>query len=76
MSNHIRVPYGSSVHGEEEIQAVVDVLNTSTQMSVKVQEFEEKIADLFSHKHGIMTNSGSSALYLLIESLKLPEGAK
>mgnify|MGYP001157245147 CR=1 FL=1 len=76
MSNYIRVPYGSSVHGEEEIQAVVDVLNTSTQMSVKVQEFEEKIADLFSHKHGIMTNSGSSALYLLIESLKLPEGSE
>jgi CDP-6-deoxy-D-xylo-4-hexulose-3-dehydrase len=76
MSNYLRVPYGCSVHGEEEIQAVVDVLKTSTQMSVKVQEFEEKIAKLFAHRHGIMTNSGSSALYLLIESLRLPEGSE
>ena len=76
MSNYIRVPYGCSVHGEEEIQAVVDVLRTSTQMSVKVKEFEEKIAELFAHKHGIMTNSGSSALYILIESLDLPEGSE
>ena len=43
MSEYIRVPYGCSVHGEEEIQAVVEVLQTSTQMSVKVEEFEEKI---------------------------------
>jgi CDP-6-deoxy-D-xylo-4-hexulose-3-dehydrase len=76
MSNYIRVPYGCSVHGEEEIQAVVDVLRTSSQMSVKVKEFEEKIANLFAHKHGIMTNSGSSALYLLIESMRLPEGSE
>jgi CDP-6-deoxy-D-xylo-4-hexulose-3-dehydrase len=45
-------------------------------MSVKVKEFEEKIAELFAHKHGIMTNSGSSALYILIESLDLPEGSE
>ncbi len=45
-------------------------------MSVKVSEFEEKISKLFAHKYGIMTNSGSSALYLLIESLRLPEGSE
>ena len=28
-----RVPYGSTVHGDEEIAAVVEVLNTTTQMS-------------------------------------------
>ena len=50
MSDYLRVPYGCSVHGDEEIQAVVDVLKTSTQMSVKVSEFEEKIAKLFAQK--------------------------
>ena len=42
----LRVPYGSTVHGEEEIQAVVDVLKTTTQMSKNVSEFEDKIAQL------------------------------
>ena len=30
--NFLRVPYAQSVHGQEEIDAVVDVLKTSTQM--------------------------------------------
>ena len=42
-----RVPYGSTVHGEEEIEAVVNVLRTSTQMGPKVSMFEEKISTLF-----------------------------
>ena len=72
MSNFIRVPYGSTVHGEEEIDAVVKVLKTTTQMSTNVSIFEEKIAKLFNKKRGVMVNSGSSALYVLIESLQLP----
>ena len=48
MSNFLRVPYGSTVHGQEEIEAVVNVLKTSTQMSTHVREFEEKIAKLFN----------------------------
>lgn len=71
-----RVPYGSTVHGQEEIDAVVNVLNTSTQMSVNVREFEEKIASIFSKQHGIMVNSGTSALYLTFEALNLPKGSE
>jgi CDP-6-deoxy-D-xylo-4-hexulose-3-dehydrase len=33
----IRVPYGRTVHGEEEIAAVVEVLRTSTQMGANVR---------------------------------------
>ena len=75
MEKFIRVPYGSTVHGDEEIAAVVNVLNTTTQMSKNVLLFEEKIAASFNKKNGVMVNSGSSALYVLIEALNLPKGS-
>ena len=74
--NFIRVPYGSTVHGQEEIDAVVEVLKTTTQMSKNVSSFERKIAKEFNKEFGIMVNSGSSALYLTIESLNLPKGSE
>lgn len=70
--NFISVPYGRTVHGEEEIEAVVNVLRTSTQMGKHVREMEQKVATLFNKKHGIMVNSGSSANYLAVEILNLP----
>ena len=57
-----RVPYGTTVHGKEEIEAIVEVLKSSTQMGKNVSFFEEKISGLFSKDYGLMTNSGSSAL--------------
>ena len=70
------VPYGCTVHGEEEIQAVEKVLRTSTQMGPHVREFEAKVAKTFDKPHGIMVNSGSSALYLAVEILGLPKGSE
>ena len=72
----MRVPYGQTVHGEEEIAAVVEVLRTSTQMGTKVRTFEARIAELFAKQHGVMVNSGSSALYLATELLNLPKGSE
>jgi CDP-6-deoxy-D-xylo-4-hexulose-3-dehydrase len=72
----INVPYGKSVHGEEEIAAVVAALRTSTQMGKHVREMEQRVAALYAKQHGIMVNSGSSANYLTIEILNLPEGAE
>ncbi|MDF1833370.1 MAG: aminotransferase class I/II-fold pyridoxal phosphate-dependent enzyme [Alteraurantiacibacter sp. bin_em_oilr2.035] len=72
----MRVNYGQTVHGEEEIAAVVEVLRTSTQMGPKVREMQEKVSALFAKKHGIMVNSGSSANYLAMELLELPEGSE
>ena len=72
----IRVPYGMTVHGEEEIEAVVNVLRTSTQMGKNVREMEERIAKLFDKPYGIMVNSGSSANYLAVELMDLPEGSE
>ena len=71
-----RVPYGMTVHGKEEIDAVINVLKTSTQMGKHVLEMEQKIACLFDKKFGIMLNSGSSANYLAIEVLGLPENSE
>ena len=75
-NKYLRVPYGLSVHGNEEIQAVVKVLKNSTQMGKNVSEFEKRIAKLFNKKYGLMVNSGSSAIMLAMESLNLPEGSE
>jgi len=74
--NTMHVPYGCTVHGQEEIDAVVHCLNTSTQMGRHVFEMEEKVAALFDKPHGVMVNSGSSANYLAVEILNLPEGSE
>lgn len=75
-NNHIRVPYGSTIHGNDEINAVIKVLKNSTQMGNNVATFEKKIAKLFDKKFGLMTNSGTSALYLAMETLKIEKGSE
>lgn len=75
-NHYISVPYGATVHGQEEIDAVVHCLKTSTQMGKHVREMEERVAALFSKSHGVMVNSGSSANYLAVELLGLPAGSE
>ena len=76
MNKNLRVPYGLSVHGNEEIKAVTHVLKSSTQMGKNVSTFEKKISKLFEKKYGLMVNSGSSALLLAMETLDFPEGSE
>lgn len=75
-TSNIRVPYAMTVHSEEEIEAVVQVLRTSTQMGKHTCEFEAKVAALFAKTHGVGVNSGSSALFLAVEALGLPKGSE
>ena len=75
-NKNLRVPYGLSVHGKEEIKAVTKVLNSTTQMGKNVSTFEKKIAKLFNKKYGLMVNSGSSALMLAMETLGIPKGSE
>ena len=75
-NNYLRVPYATTIHGKEEIKAVVNVLKTSTQMGKNTLEFENKIANLFGHKFGVGTNSGSSSLLIAMESFNLPKGSE
>lgn len=73
---YLRVPYGQSVHGEEEVQASLEILRGSTQMGRCVSEMEAKVAALYDKNYGIMVNSGSSALYIAAEIMKLPKGSE
>lgn len=73
---YISVPYGATVHGEEEIDAVVHVLRTSTQMGRHVREMEERVAALYNKQYGVMVNSGSSALYLAADLLDFEPGTE
>lgn len=70
------VPYGKTVHGQEEIDAVVEVLKTSTQMGKNVRALEDRVAGLYAKKYGIGVNSGSSALYLAADLLNFEEGSE
>ncbi len=75
-TDYIHVPYGRTVHGEDEVAAVVNVLRTSTQMGKNVREMEERVAALYNKKYGIMVNSGSSALYLAADLMNYEAGAE
>lgn len=75
-TNYPHVPYGKTVHGQEEIDAVVEVLKTSTQMGKNVRALEERVANLYSKQYGIGVNSGSSALYLAADLLNYEEGTE
>jgi CDP-6-deoxy-D-xylo-4-hexulose-3-dehydrase len=72
-----RIEYAGSVHGDEEIEAVVEVLRggaTALRIGKNVRQMEEMVAESFGKQRGIMVNSGSSALYLAIELLDLEPG--
>lgn len=71
-----KISYAKTVYGQKEIDAVVKCLNESTQMGNYSRKFESKIADLFDKKSCLYVNSGSSALYIGIESFNFPEGSE
>ena len=81
MKNKIkkRVFYAQAVYGEDEINAVNNVLINSSNMlmdNINVREFEEKISSIFGKKYGLMVNSGSSANLLAVSSLNLSKGSE
>ena len=61
-TDYIHVPYGKAVYGEAEIEAVNQVLRSSTQMGKHVRAMEERVARLYDKEYGIMVNS--SAVFL------------
>lgn len=77
MSSERRIEYAGSVHDEREIEAVVAVLRggpTALRIGRNVRAMEQRVAELFAKRRGVMCNSGSSALYLAIEVLDLEPG--
>lgn len=72
-----RIDYAGSVHDEEEIEAVVSVLRggaTALRIGKHTREMERLVAEAFGKRRGVMVNSGSSALYLAVELLRLEPG--
>lgn len=71
-----KIWYAHTKFGDEEKAAVAEALNSNwLTAGPKAKEFEEKVAALTGHAHGIMVNSGSSANLLALAVLKLPKGA-
>ena len=70
------IAYGGAVIGEEEIEAVVGVLRKGIQPAENVTRFEERVAALLGKRHGVMVNSGSSALMIAMRLLDLPPGSE
>ena len=78
MSPSTSIEYANPIYGEEEIAAVVEALRTTPQLQVgpRVREMERRVAAMFDKRYGVMTNSGTSALYLAVELLDLPKGSE
>jgi CDP-6-deoxy-D-xylo-4-hexulose-3-dehydrase len=76
LDQKINVSYAKTVYGQKEIDAVVKCLKEGTQMGKYAREFEVKIAKLFEKKHCLYVNSGSSALYIGIESFRFKKGGE
>lgn len=73
----MRVSYALAVHGSAERDAVLRVLDErKTILGPCTERFEQKIAQLFGKRAGVMVNSGSSANLLALEALRLPPGAE
>ncbi len=68
-------PPGSH-HDEREIEAVTRLLRSPSRLHIgrNVEAFEAKVAALMSKRHGVMVNSGTSALYLALDLLDLEPG--
>ena len=71
MSNII-YPLASSTWGQEEINAINEVIASDMYtMGSRVKQFEQEYAQHFGHGHAVMCNSGSSANLLMLSLLKL-----
>jgi CDP-6-deoxy-D-xylo-4-hexulose-3-dehydrase len=71
----MKLPPAGGIHDEEEIEAVVAVLRTSNlDLGESVADLERGTAELLAKQHGVMVNSGSSALRLAIDLLELEPG--
>ncbi len=65
-----KITEAGSVHDQREIDAVLDVLQDGVlDLGPRVAEFERRGAELLAKRHGVMVNSGTSALWLAVDLL-------
>ncbi len=74
-----RVYYAEATYGQEEIEAVLDVLRNrplALMSGPSVAAFQKRVAALFGKRHGLMVNSGSSANTLAVAAFDWPMGTE
>ena len=74
-----KVLYAEANYSDEEIESVLHVLKNNRlalMCGKNVKKLEDKVAKIFNKKFGLMTNSGSSANLIGVQSLSLEKGSK
>lgn len=70
-----KITEAGPVHDQREIDAVVKVLESGIMdLGPNVAEFEQRAAALLAKQHGVMVNSGTSALWLAVDLLGCEPG--
>jgi CDP-6-deoxy-D-xylo-4-hexulose-3-dehydrase len=70
-----RITEAGPVHDQREIDAVLAVLQDGLlELGPNVAEFERRGAELLAKRHGVMVNSGTSALWLAVDLLECEPG--
>jgi CDP-6-deoxy-D-xylo-4-hexulose-3-dehydrase len=71
-------PNKKEAYGDAEINAVVECLNDGwlAGFGPRTVQFEKEVSELFSKKHGLFVNSGSSAILLGLNALNLEPGSE
>jgi CDP-6-deoxy-D-xylo-4-hexulose-3-dehydrase len=72
------VRYGGAMFDQAEIDAVVRQMHRPMGLvpGEKVSEFERRVAAYMGKAHGVMVNSGSSALMIAMRLANLPRGSE
>ena len=71
----MEIPLSNPDITELEIRYVTDVLRTpNLSLGPKLAEFETRMAEFVGVKYAVATNSGTSALHLIIKALRIKDG--
>lgn len=72
-----RLQYARGIYGEEEKQAVMRALDSGwLSNGMETLHFESELAQQFGVRRVLTVNSGSSANFVALQSLKLPRGSE
>lgn len=72
-----RIPYGKQHITEEDIRAVIDVLESDyLTQGPKIGEFENAFAEYVNAKYAVAVSNGTAALHLSVLALGLKPGGK
>ena len=63
------IDYVGAYYDEAEIEAVLDTLRSNIRLGKKTASFEDAVAAAWGKAHGVMVNSGSSALQVAYDLL-------